>query len=423
MIQIELNGNKFSFDTQNDLELFLSKRKLSTDEDGNIYELKGMGVIPEVLDKWFNERIEFKNLMKKYKNEGNTELAEFYDRRQHIQKIFLNSLYGVLGLPIFRFFDIDNALAVTATGQDVIKNSANFTNNLYQHRLNDTTDHCIYIDTDSLYFSSDLLIPKNKDSKEFTISLSRFVENKLNDHYNDMAKELFFCKNHRFYIKGESVASKGLWIAKKRYALNVVYDLESNLDVDNKVKVKGLDIVRSTFPPAFRDFMKDMLKSILSGISKEEMDELVLVFSKDLTNKHYLEIARNLAVKNISEYERGISNRLNDFLKGTPAHVKAAITYNKLLRYFNLEKQYGKIVDGDKIKYIYLKQNPLNLETVAVKGYNDPVEITDIAEEYVDAKALFDNELKKKLQDFYSALGWGLLPTEVNQKANEFFSF
>ena len=402
---------------------FMNDSNLMISSNGVLYDTNKVGIIPEVLNQWFAERVEYKNLMKKYKNEGNLELADYYDRRQHIQKIFLNSLYGVLGLPIFRFFDIDNALAVTATGQDVIKNSANFANKLYQDKLQDTKDYCIYIDTDSLYFSSKALLPENKDPKEFTINLAHVIEKKLNAYYDDMSKELFFCDNHRFHIKGESVASKGLWIAKKRYAMNVVYDLESSLNIDNKMKVKGLDVIRSTFPPAFREFMNTVLKDVLNGIAKNEMDAKVLEFRIALDNRYYLDVARNTSVKNISEYEKGLSKQLNEFKKGTPAHVKACITYNKLLHHFKITNRYEKISDGEKIKYVYLKDNPLNLETVAVKGYNDPIEIVQLAETYIDYETLFVNELKTKLEDFYSALGWGLLPTDVNQKAEEFFSF
>jgi len=402
---------------------FMNDSNIMISSNGVLYDTNKVGIIPEVLNQWFAERVEYKNLMKKYKNEGNLELADYYDRRQHIQKIFLNSLYGVLGLPIFRFFDIDNALAVTATGQDVIKNSANFANKLYQDKLQDTKDYCIYIDTDSLYFSSKALLPENKDPKEFTINLAHVIEKKLNAYYDDMSKELFFCDNHRFHIKGESVASKGLWIAKKRYAMNVVYDLESSLDIDNKMKVKGLDVIRSTFPPAFREFMNTVLTDVLNGIVKNEMDAKVLAFRIALDSRYYLDVARNTSVKNISEYEKGLSKQLNEFKKGTPAHVKACITYNKLLHHFKITNRYEKISDGEKIKYVYLKDNPLNLETVAVKGYNDPVEIVQLAETYIDYETLFVNELKTKLEDFYSALGWGLLPTDVNQKAEEFFSF
>ena len=122
-------------------------------------------------------------------------------------------------------------------------------------------------------------------------------------------------------------------------------------------------------------------------------------------------------------YEKGLSKQLNEFNKGTPAHVKACISYNKLLHHFKIANRYEKISDGEKIRYVYLKSNPLNLETIAVKGYNDPKEIVEIAEKYIDYEALFVNELKTKLEDFYSALNWGLLPTDVNQNADKWFQF
>ena len=400
---------------------YMNNEKLMISSNGVLYNGNGMGIIPEVLDKWFAERVEYKNLMKKHKNEGNAELAEFYDRRQHIQKIFLNSLYGVLGLPIFRFFDIDNALAVTASGQDVIKNSAKFVNELYTSKTGQQEDYCTYIDTDSLYFSATPLMPEN-GGKEFTIKLARAMEKKLNEYYTEMAEQFFFCNSHRFYIKGESVATTGIWIAKKRYAMNVVYDLESNMDVDNKMKVKGLDVVRSSFPPAFRDFMKGMMKDVLNKVTKADIDSKVLTFRDQLNTMEYLDVARNTAVKNISEYDTG-TKKLGDFKKGTPAHVKAALSYNSLLTHFGIDNRYESIEDGAKIKWVYLAQNPYNLEAVAVKGYNDPPQIIELVKAYIDYKALFENELQKKLEDFYSALKWGNIPTEINQNASEWFSF
>jgi DNA polymerase elongation subunit (family B) len=400
---------------------YMKMENLLISSNGVLYNGNGAGIIPEVLDKWFTERVEYKNLMKKHKNEGNAELAEFYDRRQHIQKIFLNSLYGVLGLPIFRFFDLDNALAVTASGQDVIKRSAAFANQLYWKKLDTQDDYCTYIDTDSLYFSATALLPENADGKSFTIKLARAVEKKLNEYYDQMAQDLFFCKTHRLYIKGESVAETAIWIAKKRYAMNVVYDLESNLDVPKKMKVKGLDVVRSSFPPAFRDFMNGMMKDILGKMGKTDIDTKVLKFRAELDNTPYIEVARNTSVKNMSEYDVG--GELNKFEKGTPAHVKAALSYNQMLRRFKLDTRYEPIVDGEKIKWVYLKDNAFKLEAIAMKGYNDPPEIVRLVTNYIDYDLLFEKELQSKIQDFYSALRWGNIPTEVNQNADEWFSF
>lgn len=401
---------------------FMEENKLTISSNGVLYSNVKRGIIPEILETWFAQRVEYKNLMKKYVNEGDKDKASYYDRRQHIQKIFLNSLYGVLGLPVFRFYDVDNAAAVTITGQDVIKSTAKVVNKQYEKLLGNDGDYVTYIDTDSIYASAKPIMPIEADPKQFTIETARNMEATLNRFYNTFAKKAFNCDNHKLYIKGESVASTGFWVTKKRYALDKVYDLETNQDV-NKMVVKGLDVVRSSFPKVFREFMTQMLKDILKKTPKDVIDNKILALKHSLDGVNYLEVARNTSANNISEYDADPTNGLNKFKKGTPAHIKAAIVYNRLLKYYGIEKQYEGISDGEKIKYLYLKSNPLQIDAVAVKGYHDPKEIIQLVEQYIDTDALFENELRNKLDDFYSALNWGNIPTEVNQKADEFFSF
>jgi DNA polymerase elongation subunit (family B) len=420
--------------TRDELLKLIQNEMLTISTNGILYTNKKRGIIPEVLEVWFTQRTEFKNLMKKYTTEGNTKLADFYNRRQHIQKIFLNSLYGVLGLPIFRFFDIDNALAVTASGQDVIKNSAGFVNNLYVNQLRKRADesdsdyheqdYCIYIDTDSLYFSATQMFTNqetDEEKKVFTIKLARTVESMLNSYYNTFASQFFFCENHKFIIKGESIAKTGVWIAKKRYALDKVYDLETNETV-NKIKVTGLDAVRSSFPTAFRNFMNEFMKDVLYKTDRSIVDNKVLEFKKNLSSQPFINIARNISVKKLSKFDDKKSS-ISSFKKGTPIHVKAAIAYNRLITYYGLDKKYERIEDGAKVKYVYLKDNPLKLDSLAIKGYNDPKEIIDFINQYIDYNTLFENELQNKLEDFYVALSWGKIPTEVNQSANNWFTF
>jgi DNA polymerase elongation subunit (family B) len=401
---------------------FIKENNLTISSNGVLYSNQKRGIIPEILETWFAQRVEYKNLMKKYVNEGDKDKASYYDRRQHIQKIFLNSLYGVLGLPVFRFYDVDNAAAVTITGQDVIKSTAKVVNKHYEKLLGVEGDHVTYIDTDSIYASATPIMPNNCDSKQFTIDKAREMEATLNRFYDTFAKRAFNCDNHKLFIKGESVASTGFWVSKKRYALDKVYDLETNQDV-NKMVVKGLDVVRSSFPKVFREFMTQLLKDILKKVSKDIIDNRVLELKQSLETVNYLEVARNTSANNISEYDSEPTNALNKFKKGTPAHIKAAIVYNRLLKYYGIHTQYEKISDGEKIKYVYLKNNPLQIDAVAVKGYHDPKEIIELVDKFMDTDALFDNELKNKLEDFYTALKWGNIPTEVNQNATEFFSF
>lgn len=401
---------------------FMSENNLTVSSNGVLYANYKKGIIPEILETWFAQRVEYKNLMKKYVNEGDKDKASYYDRRQHIQKIFLNSLYGVLGLPVFRFYDVDNAAAVTITGQDVIKSTAKVVNKHYEKMLGVVGDHVTYIDTDSIYASATPIMPSDADPKQFTIDKAREMETTLNRFYDTFAKKAFNCDTHKLFIKGESVASTGFWVTKKRYALDKVYDLETNQDV-NKMVVKGLDVVRSSFPKAFREFMTQLLKDILKKVPKDIIDQKVLELRKSLENVNYLEVARNTSANNITEYDSAPTGGLNKFKKGTPAHIKAAIVYNRLLTYFNIQNKYERIADGEKIKYVYLKNNPLQIDAVAVKGYHDPAEIIDLIHQYIDTGALFDNELKNKLEDFYTALNWGNIPTEVNQNASDFFAF
>jgi DNA polymerase I len=323
---------------------------------------------------------------------------------------------------VFRFYDVDNAAAVTITGQDVIKSTAKVVNKHYEKLLGVEGDHVTYIDTDSIYASATPIMPNGCDSKQFTIDKAREMETALNRFYDVFAKKAFNCDSHKLFIKGESVASTGFWVSKKRYALDKVYDLETNQDV-NKMVVKGLDVVRSSFPKVFREFMTQLLKDILKKVSKDIIDTRVLELKHSLETVNYLEVARNTSANNISEYDSEPTNALNKFRKGTPAHIKAAIVYNRLLKYYGIDKQYEKISDGEKIKYVYLKNNPLQIDAVAVKGYHDPKEIIELVDKFMDTDALFDNELKNKLEDFYTALNWGNIPTEVNQNATEFFSF
>ncbi|KKK52440.1 hypothetical protein LCGC14_3104900, partial [marine sediment metagenome] len=183
--------------------LFMKNGKFTLSSNGILYRTDKVGLIADILDRWFSERLEYKKLLKKAAHAGNSEQEEYWDLRQHIQKIFLNSLYGVLGLPVFRFYDVDNALAVTATGQDVIKTSARVVNLKYNGLL-DTKDedYCLYIDTDSLYFS---VVPFG-GGKDKAIEMARDAESHLNQFYDRMAKQLFFIPGrHRFVIKGETI--------------------------------------------------------------------------------------------------------------------------------------------------------------------------------------------------------------------------
>lgn len=455
VIIVELHATRLEFPAKLDLENYLTSKNLRLNSGGVIVEIIGEGVIPSILNKWFSERVEYRKLHDKYLAEGNTELADYYDRRQHVQKILLNSIYGVLGLPIFRFYDLDNALAVTATGQDIIKTSAKFISRklialgakprtddwlvrytqvvmeeIKKGRLDpadapylmDPENLCIYIDTDSVYFTTEQFLD-GSDPQQFTIDFARARENEINGFYDIMAKRMFFADKHRLVIRGESVCSTVFWAAKKRYAMNVNWDMEKNRSPKIPMKVKGLDVVRSSFPPAFQRIMSTVLDNILQKSPKATVDTAILDFRSHMNTLPFEEIARNTSVKEITKADMKREKSYIVFPKGMPAHVKASITYNRWLRNMKLDKDFEAIRDGDKIKYINLIKNEQGIQTMALKGYDDPPELVKFVADHIDYKATFDGDLKNKFQDFYNALEWGLLPTEQNQKASKFFEF
>ena len=416
--------------SKENLKKYLDESKYSIASNGVLYTQDKVGCIPGILDLWFQQRVEFRKLEKKYGQEGNKEKYAFYAKRQLVQKILLNSLYGVLGLPAFRFYDIDNAEAVTLTGQTVIKSTADMANIKYNKELGTKdVDSNIYIDTDSVFFSAVPLMEKRfpnwKTETQDTIAgyvdgIAGEVQDYLNNFYNILSVKVFnvAADKHRFEIKKEFVAKSGLWVAKKRYAQWII--MNNGVPMD-KLDVKGLDVKRSSFPKAFQDIMAEVLISILRGETEQEISDKVLAFKKKMTEYDVKDVAKNAPVKELSKY-MGKKRQPFQIEKGTPAHIKAAIAYNDCLKHFDSPFKYPPLRNGDKIKWVYLKDNPLGLDGLGFTGYDDPQEIIDFVATYVDHSKIFERELKGKLQDFFDAVGWGEVVSE-QRTAEKFFSF
>jgi DNA polymerase elongation subunit (family B) len=248
------------------------------------------------------------------------------------------------------------------------------------------------------------------------------IQDYLNGFYNILSERVFNVPKeyHRFQIKKEFVAKAGLWVAKKRYAQWIISD--NGIPVD-KLDVKGLDVKRSSFPKAFQEIMSQVLISILRGATEEEVTKLVFDFKKSIPSMDIVTIAKNSAIKNLSKYQTRGERTLFHSIKGTPAHVKAAIAYNDCLKYFKAPYKYEPMKDGDKIKWVYLVQNPLNIDGIAFTGYNDPPEVMEFISTYIDYDKIFERELSGKLQDFYDSLdGWGEVMSQ-QVAASKFFSF
>ena len=414
-----------------DVRSWLVANDYSVASNGTVYRNDQRGFLPTILEKWFDERVIFKD--KRDTFAVGTEEYKFYDALQLTQKVLLNSFYGVLGLKTFRFHDLDNAGAITAVGQSIIKFSGRVINNYYQKELG--TDHFVnasgdkaefafYTDTDSTFCSSEPLITHrfpncNVDDEQFMIeqtnAIASEIQKTVNTMYDRYAKVFHNTEKHRFQIKQEYIAKSGLWIAKKRYAQWVIFKEGKPTD---KLDIKGLDVVRSSFPTDFKKIMKETLWHILKGRDKQTTSTLIHDFKNNIKKSEVLNIMKNSSVKELSKYIKG-RKPFTGYIKGSTAHVKAAINFNDMLSQLNSDVL--PIADGEKIKWGYLLNNPYGFETIALRGYQDPPEVVAFAKQYIDHNKMFSSELSNKFDDFYAAMGWGALPE--NNNANKFFSF
>ena len=418
---LESNGKEMGKLTETELKDFFDKNKVSVSSNGVLYRSDKQGLIPALLAKWFDTRVEYRKLMKKFGDAGDNDKYTYFKSRQLIQKVVLNSLYGVLGLPVFRFYDLDNAEATTLTGQELIKFTKKIGNHFYNKELGDDKDYCIYIDTDSVFYSALPLVKKRFPTMDFDsetmmskriLDVADEMQGFLNKSYDYFAKNFLNLDKHRFEIKQELIAKSGLFIVKKRYGMKIIND--NGVKV-NKLHVKGLDLVRSNFPKAMGELLKSVLEDILATVPKDKIDERIINFKESMKLVDFDRIAMPTGVKNMKKYSAGKNGNFTRFAKGAPAHVKAAITYNDLLDHFGVGGKYEKIGNAEKIKWVYLKQNEYGLDSCGYKGYEDPTQIIDFIKKHIDYKKMYAQMLEKKIMMFYETLKWN---EPVNKKTS-----
>ncbi len=435
--EVILSGQKYSAQEFSEM---LIQNNLSVASNGAVYrlpkEIGQEGTIPSILIKWFNQRKEMRKMASKYAEEKNWEMYEFYDQRQKVQKILLNSIYGCLGLPVFRFYDKDNAEAVTLSGVSIIKTANMAINQYYRNVLGDDAkgkDYVIYVDTDSCFASALPIIEKTmpevdlNDEKQMTeaiLKVTSQAQNYVNEMFNIMALRLFNVKNHRFDAKQEVIAKSSFWLAKKRYCQSIIN--KGGVECD-ELEVKGIDVVRTSFPAKFRVFMKGVLIDFLKNVDKDVINKNILDFKASMKDYSIIDLAKNTSVKFKSLDKKKDYNPKGrqpfQIISGTPAQVKAALVYNDLLEKYGLSKVVPPIFHGQKIKWVYVKQNEFGVECMAMKADGtDPKQILDFIEKYIDRDAMYEQELKSKLIEFYNVLNWEY-PNENWENASKFFEF
>jgi DNA polymerase elongation subunit (family B) len=298
-------------------------------------------------------------------------------------------------------------------------------------------DRVIYCDTDSLFVSAQPFISLMEkrlnreltyDEKvKFTYELSKRVQDKINENFSEFAKQAFQTPNHCLEIKQEYVSETAIWIAKKRYAQKIISEKGVSIKdmtggkKEFKLDVKGLDVVRSSFPKAFRGFMSGIILDILNKANKQEIVDKIFNLKTCMPDIEIYDVMTISGIKELSKYQCKNTNSIfKTRPKGMPIHAKSAANYNDLLEHFKIT-YLAPISDGDKIKWTYLKSNRLGIETLALTGFNDPPEIYSIFKENIDYDRIFESSLENKLNDFFKALGWSEVPK--NNNGNKFFDF
>jgi DNA polymerase elongation subunit (family B) len=408
--------------------IFDSNQPWTISANGTIFKYDMKGIIPGLLERWYAER---KEMQAKKKEATDKEDIAFWDKRQLVKKINLNSLYGAILNPGCRFFDKRIGQSTTLTGRTIAKHMDSHVNECLTGKYDHVGESVIYGDTDSVYFSAYPIFKKEIEAgrmewnKDICVELYDTIADSVNESFPPFMERACHCPREMgAIIKGgrELIAEKGLFIKKKRYAV-LIYDLEGKrLDVDGKpgkVKAMGLDLKRSDTPKIVQDFLSSILLDVLTGCEKEHVYERVREFKTEFAK--------------LPAWEKGTPKRVNNLTKYTaaedkegkanmPGHVRAAINWNRLKR-MHSDNWSTSIVDGMKTIVCKLKDNPLGYTSV---GY--PIDQTNIPEWF---KTLpFDQDLMEqtivdqKVENLLGVLSWDIAAhTDTKSTFDSLFSW
>ena len=379
--------------------------------NGTRFSTKKLGVLPSIIQEIYTERVGHKQ--KQIKAEQELELctvkSEVYALEKRIAiaknqqmalKILLNSLYGAMGNKWFRYFDMRIAEGITLTGQATIRWAENNLNNYLNTTLKTNKDYVVAIDTDSVYVTLDQLVKQFKpvNPVDFLDKIcSTALEGALTECYDRLYKSLGGIQNH-MVMGREVIADRGIWTAKKRYILNV-YDNEGVRYAKPKLKIMGIEAIKSSTPAICRQALKDIFKRII------ETDEETV--QSDIAN---FKIAFRQASAEEVSFPRGVNNlnkwtdRDTVYKKGTPIHIRGAILHNNLVTDKKLSRKIEKITSGDKVKFTYLvKPNPIKENVIAFIDYM-PKQFN--LDKYVDYNMQFEKTFLGAIEPVLDAVGW-----------------
>ena len=370
------------------------------------------GFLPELMEKLYKERVIYKNKMLKaksmYQETGDKKYEKEIAANHNIQlarKIALNSAYGAIGNQYFRYFDVRHAEGITMAGQLTIRWIERDVNNFLNKLLN--TKSVVYVvasDTDSIYIKLggvvDKIFKDQSDTRKIVKVLDKFCEEKLQkeiDNSFDKLAKYVNAYDQKMIMKREVIANKGIWTAKKRYILNVFNEDGINLK-EPKLKIMGIEAVKSSTPAPCRVKIKEALNVIMNK-DEPALIEFIENFRTHFKKLPPEEIAYPRSCNNLKKY----SSTKDIYQKSTPIHVRGALLYNDLLKKNNLVK-YEEIQDGDKIKFIALKEPNTLREDVISFSTKLPKEFN--LHQYIDHDKQFDKSFLEPLRFIVNAIGW-----------------
>jgi len=387
--------------------------------NGALYRKDVKGFLPELMEKMYAERVIFKKRMlaakQEYEKTPTKTLEKEIARCNNIQmakKISLNSAYGAIGNQYFRYYKLANAEAITTSGQTSIRwieNKMNrYLNNLLQTK---DVDYVIASDTDSIYINFGPLVDKffsnltGNKTKLVTV-LDKICQDKLEPFIEKSYQELATYVNayaQKMQMKRENIADRGIWTAKKRYILNV-WDSEGVRYEEPKLKIMGIEAVKSSTPAPCRKMIKDALKLMMEGSEDDVID-----FIDEARAKFKKMPPEDIAFpRTVSDVKKHKSNS-TIYAKGTPIHVRGALLFNHYVKEKKLDNKYSLINNGEKIKFVYLKKaNPIRENVISFIS-DFPLEIG--IDKYIDYDLQFDKAFLEPVKVILDAIGWNVEKT------------
>jgi len=382
--------------------------------NGAMYRKDKRGFLPELMEKMYNERVIFKKRMleakQEYEKNPTDNLVKEIARCNNIQmakKISLNSAYGAIGNQYFRYYQLANAEAITLSGQVSIRWIENKMNDFLNKILKtEGKDYVIASDTDSIYLHLGPLVDviykdKEKDSESIVSFIDTICEKTLEPFIDQSYKELAEYVNaydQKMFMKRENIADRGIWTAKKRYILNV-WNSEGVQYHEPKLKMMGIEAVKSSTPAPCREMIKDALKLMMNG-TEDDVIQFIENSRKEFRRLPPEEIAFPRSVSDVNKYKS--SNMI--YIKGTPIHVRGALLFNYYIKKHNLTNKYSLIGNGEKIKFCYLKK-PNKLHENVISFIQDfPKELG--IDKYVDHDLQFDKSFLEPLRIILDSIGW-----------------